>query len=84
MAGTILTLIGSLFTLVIMILKEYFARSSEAAKRQQEYKLSVEEFDNLVSTCLTRMREQARKESDQAKNVEDQVDGNVSEREQKK
>jgi uncharacterized membrane protein YhiD involved in acid resistance len=80
MGTSLLALISSLLTLVILIVKEYFARLSAAAQAQKQYQLTTEEFDAIVSSSMTRIRFQVRQDSDQAKTVEDQVDQSANQR----
>jgi hypothetical protein len=75
------TLFSTLFPLVLAIFKEWQARSSAAAAAQRQYVLTQAEFDNIVSTVLTRLRLQAAKDSAAAQTTETQVDQSLQERE---
>ena len=73
--------LSSLLALIVLLVKEYLSRSSDAAKAQQKYVVDEAEFNALASAVLTRQRLKAATESSQARAVEDQVEASRKERE---
>lgn len=71
---SLLTVVGLSLTLIINIWKEYFTARAEAKKRNEEFKLTKTVFLQLVDNALLDLRTEAKKESQEAGDLEDRVD----------
>lgn len=79
--ATVITFLGTLFSFVMLIVKEYLNRTNAATLAQKAYVLDQAEFMNIVSSVLTRIRLQAAKDSQAAEATETQVDQSIQDRE---
>ncbi len=69
-------LIGYIFQFVVLILGEYFSGRAQAREELKEFKIDQAKFEAMTSVCVSKMREQNRKESAEAQAVEDRIDQN--------
>lgn len=67
-------LIGQILKLGILIVGEVFAQQKAARERKERFELNLAIFNAAAQVALDRMRREAKKESDQAHDIEDEVD----------
>lgn len=70
-------LILSILKLVTMIFKEFFSWKAAQVKAQKAYDVDMKVFKALVAKSLENLTQEAREDSAQARDVEDQVDSEI-------
>lgn len=68
---TLLPYLWQLFTAVVGIITK---RSQDAADAQKKYMIDQAEFHSAVQEAIQKLTTDAKKESDQARKIDDQVD----------
>lgn len=64
--------------LVTLIFGSLIKLRDEKAKENQAFKLEMKQFEELVKKSLQTMRQNARQDSSEARDIEDQVDEETS------
>lgn len=64
--------------LVTLIFGSLIKLRDEKAKENQAFKLEMKQFEELVQKSLQTMRQNARQDSSEARDIEDQVDEETS------
>lgn len=64
--------------LVTLIFGSLIKLRDEKAKENQSFKLEMKQFEELVKKSLQTMRQNARQDSSEARDIEDQVDEETS------
>lgn len=72
--SAILAIIGPAINLVILIFTEVYSEIKRARLANEKYQMTREKFNEIAQKCLDRMRTEAAREAQEAKNVEDQID----------
>lgn len=67
-------LIGRIFELAVLVVEEIFLEKKRAREAREKFELNKLIFDQAVNRATSRMRTWAKKESDQARDVEDRID----------
>jgi hypothetical protein len=71
------TLVLSIVKLVYLILSEFFSWKKTKEKENSVYNLEMKDFRKMVEKSLNQLTQEAREDSAQAKDVEDQVDQEI-------
>jgi hypothetical protein len=71
------TLVLSIVKLVYFILSEFFSWKKTKSKEASAYNLEMKDFRKMVEKSLNHLTQEAREDSAQAKDVEDQVDSEI-------
>jgi len=77
-----LTLIISIFKLVTEILSQYFQAAERARVAKEKYELSQAEFDKLVLSATTKLRQDLSKDSAQTGTLDDAMDTEIRKRDE--
>ena len=68
----IIELLGGVFSLAVLILKEFFSWRREKRKEQEEFEKEEDLFFRFASDALARMRAQRKNDSERARRMEDE------------
>ena len=66
--------IGYGIKLFLMIVEAIVRRKLETRRLKQEFEMDMKQFNETVQRCMVKMLDDARRESEQAKKVEDKID----------
>jgi hypothetical protein len=72
-----LTLIITILKLVSQIFSEFFSWKAQKAKENKAYTLEMKDFREIVTKSLNQLTQNARADSAQARDIEDQVDAEL-------
>lgn len=72
-----LTLIVTCIKLFAQVLTEYFAWKKRKDAEEKQYNLDMKAFREIVNKSLDQLTTEARQDSAQARDVEDQVDAEL-------
>lgn len=67
-------LISSVFKLVVLVVGEIYAAKKAAREAQEKWELDTKTFLDATDKAITKFKEDAKIDSDKAKNVDDIVD----------
>lgn len=73
-----LTLVVTCLKLFAQVLTEYFAWKKIKDAENKQYKLDMKAFREIVNKSLDQLTTEAREDSSQARDVEDQVDSEIN------
>lgn len=72
-----IALFSSIIQLVLKILGEYFAAQDRAREQKIKYEMNKQAFKDMTEKALAKMLDDAKKESEQAQSIEDDIDNEL-------